>query len=204
MCITEPRPARVRQSQAGLTLIELLIFIIIVALGVLGLLMVFTVTSKNSVDPQLRKQALSLAEGFLEEVELARFTYCDPTLDAQADNPGARPNPAACTTPEVVDPELGNQRPFDNVNDYVSQFNTDLPAFNSLADLKDAANNTIALNGYSVKLRITPENLNGIVSNAASATMEVLRISVTVTYNGGNDSVTLDGYRTRYAPHAVP
>jgi MSHA pilin protein MshD len=204
MCITEHRTAPAFSKQAGLTLIELLISIIIISLGVLGLLQVFNVTSKNSVDPQLRKQALSLAEAFLEEVELARFTYCDPSLDAQADDPLARPNPAACTTPEVVGPEVGNVRPFDNVNDYVSQFNTDLPAFNVEAELKDAANNTIVLNGYSVKLRITPESLNGIVSNAAAATMEVLRITVTVTYNSGKDSVTLDGYRTRYAPHAVP
>jgi MSHA pilin protein MshD len=193
------------RAQRGLTLIELLIFIIIVSLGVLGLMMVFNVTSKRSIDPQLRKQALSLAEGFLEEVELARFTYCDPALDGSADDPVARPNPAACTTPELVGQEAGSVgRPFDNVNDYVNQFTTDTSAFNSGLILQDAAGSPVPLSGYTVQLRITPEALNGIASDANAATMEVLRITVKVTYNNGNDSVVLDGYRTRYAPHAVP
>ncbi len=204
MCITNLHTRAEQFRQRGFTLIEMIIFIIIVALGVLGLLMVFNVVSKNSVDPQLRKQALALAEGFLEEVELARFTYCEPTLDAQADDRVARPNPAMCSPAEGVGPEAGNQRPFDNVNDYVSQFNTDTAAFNSGAKLQDAAGKDIDLHGYTVQLRITPENLNGIVSNANAATMEVLRISVTVSYNGGRDSLTLDGYRTRHAPHAIP
>ncbi|MBI3229606.1 MAG: type II secretion system protein [Burkholderiales bacterium] len=194
-----------KSSQRGLTMIELIVFIIIVSVAVLALLRVYVITSRNSADPQMRKQALALAEAFLEEVELARFTYCEPVLDGSADDPVARPNPAACNVLEVVGQEVGSvNRPFDNVNDYVNQFNVATPAFNSGTQLIDAAGEVIDLPGYSVTLTIVPEALNGINSGATAATMEVLRISVTVTYNNGSDSLTLDGYRTRYAPNAVP
>lgn len=194
------------RREQGLTLIELIIFIVLVSIAVLAVLRVLSVNVRSSADPQLRKQALALAEGFLEEVQLARFTYCEPNLDALADDPLARPNPAACTPGEGAGQEAGGvARPYDNVNDYVSKFGVAETAFNNAGgDLLDAAGNKLVLPGYAVTLTITPENLNGINSGSTPATMEVLRITVSVSYNNGNDSVSLDGYRTRYAPHAVP
>lgn len=200
------KPRRRLPTQAGLTLIELLMFIVIVSIAAVAMLQVYSVTVKQSADPQLRKQALALAEGLLEEVQLARFTYCDPISDPLADDPVARPNPAACTVVENVGQESGNDtgRPFDNVNDYVSTFGSDTLAFNNAGKLVDAAGNEIVLPGYSASLAIYPETLNGISSSNSPANMEVLRISVTVKYNEDRESLTLETYRTRYAPHAIP
>lgn len=194
------------KRQTGLTLIEMIVFIVIVSIAAVAMLKLYGLTAKNSADPQLRKQALMLAEAFLEEVRLARFTFCEPSLDPLADDPIARPTPSSCSVPELVNQEVGGVgRPFDNVNDYVTQFNTASSSFNDFSSLLvDAAGSEIALPGYTVSLKIVPESLNGIVSDATPANMEVLRISVTVGYNKGQDSLTLDGYRTRYAPHAVP
>jgi hypothetical protein len=47
-------------------------------------------------------------------------------------------------------------------------------------------------------VNIVPETLNGI-AGGTTADPDVLRITVTVTYDGGQ-TVSLDGYRTRYAP----
>lgn len=195
-----------RQAQAGLTLIELLMFIVIVSIAAVAMLQVYSLTVKQSADPQLRKQALALAEGLLEEVQLARFTYCEPTLDPLADDPVARPNAAACSVAENVGQESGSvARPFDNVNDYVSTFGSDTAAFNNTAGkLVDAAGNEFDLPGYTASLAIYPESLNGISSGSTPSTMEVLRISVTVKYNEDRESLTLETYRTRYAPHAIP
>jgi MSHA pilin protein MshD len=57
-----------RLRQKGFTLIELIIFIVVVGVGVAGILSVYSTVVKSSADPMVRKQALSLAESVLEEI----------------------------------------------------------------------------------------------------------------------------------------
>jgi MSHA pilin protein MshD len=193
------------QREAGLTLVELIMFILVISIAVIGVVEILNYTTRNSADPQARKQALAIAEGMLEEVELAHFTYCDPT-DATADTatgafltatPGVPP--IGCTG--IIEnvgqnaPEPVNGRPYDNVNDYVDSYGT------PKAYTTDATGAAFP-NGYSATITIVPEALNGIASTAAPASTDVLRVTVTVTY--ANGSVTLDGYRTRYAPTSLP
>lgn len=64
------RPAR---PQRGFTLIELIIFIVVVGAGVAGILSVYTTSIKNSADPLVRKQALAIAESLLEEIVLKEY-----------------------------------------------------------------------------------------------------------------------------------
>lgn len=63
------RPAR----QRGLTLIELIFFIVIVSIGLVGILSVLNQTVLKSADPVLRKQVIATAEAMLEEVLLKDF-----------------------------------------------------------------------------------------------------------------------------------
>lgn len=63
-------------GQGGLTLIELLIFIVVVGIAVAGVLSAMNATAQHSSDPLIRKQALAIAESLLEEI-LAR-EYNDP------------------------------------------------------------------------------------------------------------------------------
>lgn len=60
-------------SQRGFTLIEMIIFIVIVGIGVAGILSVFNTSIKSSADPMVRKQALAIAESLLEEILLKEF-----------------------------------------------------------------------------------------------------------------------------------
>lgn len=60
--------------QRGLTLIELVIFIVVVSVGVVGILSVFNVTVKASADPVVRKQAIAVAEAMLDEILAKDFT----------------------------------------------------------------------------------------------------------------------------------
>ncbi len=69
------RPAAWRQ-QAGFTIIELIVFIVVVSAGLAGILMVMDVSVKASADPMVRKQAMALADSVLEEVLLK--SYDDP------------------------------------------------------------------------------------------------------------------------------
>ena len=111
--------------QHGLSIIELLVFIVVVGIAVTGALQAYSSTSRTSADPMVRKQAMAVAESLLEEVLSKPYTYCDPD-DAQADTAtGAFIGPTGCatTTEALINPEAGETRysnttPFDNVNDY--------------------------------------------------------------------------------------
>lgn len=61
----------------GLSLVELIVFIVIVSAAVAGIIGVISITTQSSADPVIRKQALAIAEAFLEEVQLQPFTLCD-------------------------------------------------------------------------------------------------------------------------------
>jgi MSHA pilin protein MshD len=194
--------------QRGVTLIELILFIVIVSIGLAGIIAVMNITTRGSADPVRRKQALIIAEGLLEEVELAKFSFCDPA-DEEADDAAKVTSTSVCKIPEkwgqlAPEPTGANSgRPFDNVNDYVSGAGENTAAFdNADGNLADANGNALDVKGYSARLKITPASLNGIGSDTdTAADTDVLRITVTVSYDG--ETVTLDGYRTRYAPNSL-
>lgn len=183
--------------QRGISLIELIMFIVIISVALTGILLVMSIVTRSSADPLVHKQALAIAESLLEEVELMPFTYCDP------DDPSAATaaSPASCTYPEGMGPETisgvtetryggaGVNTQFDNVNDY-NNFNM---AAGAVTDITGGA----AVAGYSANIAAAQTAL-GTVPNTES-----LRITVTVT-GPDNIPIVLDGYRTRYAPRGVP
>lgn len=58
------------ERQRGFSLVELIFFMVVVALGLAGILSVMTGTVAASTDPLMRKQALVLADALLEEIML--------------------------------------------------------------------------------------------------------------------------------------
>jgi MSHA pilin protein MshD len=63
--------------QRGFTLIELIIFIVVVGVGLAGILSVMNTGVKSSADPMIRKQTIAIAESLLEEILLK--DYAKPT-----------------------------------------------------------------------------------------------------------------------------
>ena len=165
-------------------------FIIIVGIGVAGLLLVFNTTLAKSADPMIQKQMLAIAESLLEEVEAKAFTYCDPD-DA---NVTTAPSAAGCaTTAEAMGPEAGESRagtitPFDNVNDYGPNL-----TINPITDVTGTG--VAGLGAYSATIAIAAVALGTVPAT------DSLQITVTVT-GPGNNSLVLQGYRTRYAPNS--
>ena len=98
-----------RRRCAGISLIELVVFIVVVAIGIGGVVATYSQYTKSSVDPIVRKQALAVAESLLEEVALQPFTYCDPTDPAVYTATSA--TAAQCPIlPEASGPEAGQAR----------------------------------------------------------------------------------------------
>ena len=185
---------------AGISLIELVMFIVIVSVGVVGILSVMSVTTKASADPMVRKQALSIAESLLEEIQLQPFTFCDPDDANAATATSTAIGATGCaTTAEVapLGPEVGETRYtlpalplFDNVNDYHTF---------SMSPIVDITNSAIpGLGAYTASVAITAVG----AALFALPNDDVLQIDVRV--QAGNTDITLTGYRFRYAPRAVP
>jgi MSHA pilin protein MshD len=187
----------IRHKQRGISLIELIMFIVIVGIAVAGILLVMNVTNKSSADPLVHKQALAIAESLLEEVELMPFTYCDPddvnaasAVNAASCSAGMDENKggAALTTPTPnTETRYSSSLPFDNVADYGG---FSMPS----GSIMDVTNTNIGLAGYSANIAISRNGLAGLPADAA------LLITVTVT-GPDNLPVVLEGIRTRYSPN---
>lgn len=183
-------PSRVR----GISLIELIVFIVVVGIGIGGVVTTYSQYTKASVDPIVRKQALALAESLLEETSLQPFTYCDPTdpavYTATSATAGQCPTLLEATGPEAGQTRTGVNA-FNNVNDYDGFAMTG-------AGMTDLTGTAIPLlSGYSALVSVSASTgeLPNLLSNA-----DALKIVVTVSAPAGV-TVALQGYRLRYAPN---
>ena len=161
--------------QRGLTLIELVMFIIVVSIGLAGVLTVLSVTGKSSADPVIRKQALAVAEAMLDEI-LSKDYQNDPTGDNTA-------TPALGCTPSTV--------PVCNANTVLNR-----PNYNDVDDYNGwsqtgvyQVDGTLApvLGTYTVAVAVAPWVLSGITGKR-----------VTVTVVGGTETIALEGFRGNF------
>ena len=178
-------------GQTGVSLVELIMFIVILGVGLAGILSVMNLVTSHSADPMIRKQVLSIAEALLEEVELQPFTYCDPddaNATTAASTAGCAGTPQGITPTPATETRYGPEQ-FDNVGDYGGF---------SMTGIRDITNTSLTgLGAYTASVAITQDG-----AAFALAAGEVLRIDVTVS--SGAENITLTGYRFRYAPNAVP
>lgn len=179
MCTPDAALPGVRRAAAtrGTTLVELVIFIAVISVGLVGTLLVMNYTARHGADPMVREQALLVAESYMEEILAKRFI--DPTSGTTR----------TCPTAE------GGRTNYDNVCDY-----------NGLSDtgVRDQFGNAVTgLENYNVAVVVSGGSgiSLGPAGNAVANTGSVraLRVDVTVTYSGDPDfSVVLTGYRTHY------
>jgi MSHA pilin protein MshD len=170
--------------QLGASLIELVIFLLVISVGLLGILSAMNLVGKFSSDPAIQRQELALAESLLNEVELQPFTRCDP-LGAPL-IPGG-----ACLITQGLGAPDGETRysstvPFNNVGDYngfvMNAANGGILAMDGTA--------IGGLGGYSASVQVQTNQALG-----ALPVSSVLLVTVTI---GGPDGSTLalSGYRT--------
>lgn len=160
-----------------MSLVELVMFIMVIAVGLTGVLAVMNYTSQHSADPMVREQALLIAESYMEEVLVKKFI--DPTTGTTR----------TCPTPE------GGRTNYDNVCDY-----------NGLSDTgaRDQFGNVITgLENYNVAVVVSGGTgislgpSTNLVANTGS--IRVLQVDVTVTHsNDPGFILPLTGYRTHY------
>ena len=108
----------------GFTLIELIVFIVIVSVGLAGVLSSLNVSVRGSADPLQPKQALAIAEAMLEEVLLKPYTPV-PVYVASC--------PATCDRPQ-----------FDDIDDYANYGPVTAASIDG----------SITVPGYTVQVRV--------------------------------------------------
>ncbi len=171
-------------AQRGITLIEQIVFILIISVGVVALVSTLNPMILASADPMRTKQMVAIAEGLLNEIMHQPFTWCDP------DDPSASiaQSYGDCTWPQNTGTFTpGENRlagTFDNVDDYGGYI---------MANVTDVLGGN-AMNGYTASVAIARAgNALGLADNTAA-------LSVTVTVTFGAENFFLTGYRFRYAP----
>lgn len=157
MCTSRP---------CGFSLLELLLFIVVVSVGIVGILSVMHLTTARSADPMVRKQAITMAEAILEEVMLkdlsnppGGFTETDTT---------------SCSHRTQYD-DIGDYACFDGVPSTAVIHGSDTLGASSLA----------ALSAFSATVAVAPS----IIVNGVSMTR------VTVTVSGQGQNIQMVGYR---------
>lgn len=145
------------KAQQGLTLIELIVFIVIVSVGLAGVLSALNVAVRGSADPLQPKQSLAIAEAMLEEVLIKDF-----------ENPSggyAASCPATCDRSQM-----------DDVSDYANY---------DVTGVKDLTGASVGgLGSYRVRVGITTDAL---CKNPGTSASEAKKITVTVTSPAGDN-----------------
>ncbi len=155
-----------------MTLVELVVSVVVIAIAVAGVLLVISHTTRRSADPMVRHQAVAVAQSYLEEILLEAFE--DP-------DGGGNVCPA-------VGAEAGESRgEFDDVDDYDGL---------SDAGARDQGDNPVAgLGGYTVDVTVTCAAL-GTGPDAVPAS-DAKRVEVRVR-NPPEIDLRLSGYRARF------
>lgn len=167
--------------QRGLTLIELIVAIVIIGVCVAGVMAVFNEAVRGSANPMMVKQSYAIAEALMEEVQLAPFTFCDAS------------DPVAETAASIADctiPLQAGARPFDHVLKYNGM------ALNPVSGINGVPIPNLA--AYSATVTVAAGTLNTILPATGDAVL------ITVAVTAPNGVYILQGWRTRYAPTAVP
>lgn len=98
--------ARLPKDQAGATLVELVITIVIISVAIAGTVGAFSLIAGRSADPLNQTRAVTLAQIYMDEILGRRYDEDTPV--------GGVPKKPGCT----INTEEGSRADYDDVDDY--------------------------------------------------------------------------------------
>lgn len=162
------------RRRRGFTLIELIVFILIVSVGVVGILLVMSFTVKSSADPVVRKQSLAMAEAILDEVLSRDFA-----------------NPAGGYS-ETAPATCANRTLYDDVDDYA--------CFDGTTDGKKIHGDSTL--GSTSLPALAAYRATVVVDATATAVLGGIPVGqikkITVMVTGGSEAIQVSGHRANY------
>ena len=197
--------------QKGFSLIELVMFIVIVSVAVAAIAQIYSTNVMHSPEPLLREKALKLANFYMDEIMGKRWeentpagggcietgsNYCTNYCAALTfpDCDFCTRAGGACVAPAIIAVLATNEEAlrsdFDDVDDYSSGNLSATPSFPNTAGVNGESPLT-DVGGFTVAVTIAQVALGGIPAS------DVRRIVVTVT-NPVGDSLVLTRYRINF------
>jgi MSHA pilin protein MshD len=170
------RIAQRRQRVAGTTLVEVIIFILIISIAVTGVVNALAVAVRSSSDPLVARQTLSVAASLIQEIDSVAYAQKDPYDPSGPDD---------AIGPEAGETRAGSPLPFDNPNDYDGYTETGIVAPDGTS--------VAGLGTYSAGVSAAQQAMGNIPSS------DGLLVVVTATGPDGQ-SIALTTFRARYAP----
>jgi MSHA pilin protein MshD len=167
----------------GVTLVELVVAIVVIGVALAGVMTVFVRTTSSSADPVLSRQAVAIAEGYLEEVMTKSFVDPDGT-----ESPGGVPESRADYDDVLDYNNLANNGCLTVAQGYTATPACPAPG-NCICDQTGQPIN--GLPGYRANILVTLTALGAVTTSNA------VDIQVTVTTPAGSD-VVISGFRTSY------
>jgi len=157
----------------GATLIEAVLFIVIISIALSAILGVLTLAAGRSADPMILRQSTAIAESLLQEIMAQPYTTLD--LDGGANSIG----------PETDETRGSATTPFDHVDDYhgLTLNGISTPDGTAIAGLEH----------YNASVTVQEQALDTIAAG------DGLLITVTVSGPDSNP-LTIVGYRARVTP----
>ena len=211
-----PRPLPLKVT--GVTLIEMVIFIVIVGVAVTGVMSVYINVSRNSAVPMVKMRSIELAQSFLEEILLKAYDDNTPNGGGCVRYPAGSSNcPVPGGAPDAASPTLAtfgaegeSRMNFDDVDDYhnlayCGNNTTDADALctSPCQDITDDADNSLINEyaGYTVCIRLSfaGTELNSVAPGTSTSVLaeDAKRIDVIVT-DHLNSRVVLSAYRLNF------
>lgn len=156
-------------QQRGFSIVEAIVFIVIVSVALTGILSLMNFTTQHSADPMIRKQAIVVAESLLAEITQQNFT-----------NPVDGFSGAATQA---------NRNLFDDIGDY-NGFTT-----TGIFPIDDPSTPIPALIRYNASVRVVDTTLGPVSAPIPGGSVKL----ITVTVTGPDAiPVVLSGYRSAY------
>jgi len=155
-------------NQRGISLIELIMFIVIVSTALVGIMSVMNTVTKGSADPMVHKQTLAIAESLLEEIEAQDFVM-----------------ESGVTATSGTSTASARRDGYHVIADY-HNFGAGVTGITALSGSAVAG-----LEAYNALVAVENQALDNISAQSA------VKITVTVTPPTG-DTISVVGYRTAY------
>lgn len=176
---------RSESKQAGFTLIELIVGIVLMAIALTFMTNAFFSNPGRSVEPMMQIRAAEFGQALLGEILSKNFDETTPI--------GGVPACVVCTASGSLGSEGESRSTYDDVDDYNDSCGSPMALADSLG------NGVSNFNGYGMEVCVSYDgDYDGLADTNINAKLIQVNIYLPSGAGMGNDPITLSGYKGNF------